>query len=105
MGEGHQSGGHQARVSDSELHLLSIAMWRVPHPTDNDRVEHRSVRRQHVPYKKVPYDVPAYEFAAWHVLFAPRGTPPAIVTLLSDSLKKILQATGASKQYADRGLT
>ncbi len=48
--------------------------------------------------------LPGYEFAAWHVLFAPKGTPPAVVTLLSDSLKKILHAPGAPKQYEDRGL-
>ncbi len=43
--------------------------------------------------------LPGYEFAAWHVLFAPKATPPAVVTLLSDNLKKILHAPGAPKQY------
>lgn len=48
--------------------------------------------------------LPGYEFAAWHILFAPKNTPPALVTLLSDHLKKILHAPGAPKQYEDRGL-
>jgi tripartite-type tricarboxylate transporter receptor subunit TctC len=48
--------------------------------------------------------LPGYEFAAWHVLFAPKGTPAPVVTLLSDGLKKILHAPGAPKQYEDRGL-
>jgi tripartite-type tricarboxylate transporter receptor subunit TctC len=48
--------------------------------------------------------LPGYEFAAWHVLFAPKGTPAAVVTLLSENLKKILHAPGAPKQYEDRGL-
>jgi tripartite-type tricarboxylate transporter receptor subunit TctC len=48
--------------------------------------------------------LPGYEFAAWHVLFAPKGTPPAVVTLLSENLKRILHAPGVPKQYEDRGL-
>ena len=48
--------------------------------------------------------MPGYDFAAWHVLFAPKGTPPAVVTLLSDNLKKILLAPGAPKRMEDRGL-
>jgi tripartite-type tricarboxylate transporter receptor subunit TctC len=45
-----------------------------------------------------------YEFAAWHILFAPKGTPPAVVALINDNLKRILLAPGAPKQYEDRGL-
>ena len=48
--------------------------------------------------------LPGYEFAAWHMLFAPRGTPPAIVGLLNENLKRILLAPGAPKQYQERGL-
>jgi tripartite-type tricarboxylate transporter receptor subunit TctC len=48
--------------------------------------------------------LPGYEFAAWHILIAPKGTPGAVVTLLSETLKKILLAPGAPKQYQDRGL-
>jgi len=46
--------------------------------------------------------LPGYEFDAWHVLFAPKGTPAAITTLLSDNVKRILGAQ--AKQFADRGL-
>jgi tripartite-type tricarboxylate transporter receptor subunit TctC len=45
-----------------------------------------------------------YEFSAWHILFAPKGTPGAIIVLLNDNLKRILLAPGAPKQYEDRGL-
>jgi tripartite-type tricarboxylate transporter receptor subunit TctC len=48
--------------------------------------------------------LPGYEFAAWHILVAPKGTPAAVVTLLNDNLKRILLAPGAPKQYEDRGL-
>jgi tripartite-type tricarboxylate transporter receptor subunit TctC len=48
--------------------------------------------------------LPGYEFSAWHILVAPKGTPTSVVALLSDSLKRILLAPGAPKQYADRGL-
>ena len=48
--------------------------------------------------------LPGYEFDAWHVLIAPKGTPPAIVALLSGTVKKILLAPGEPKRFADRGL-
>jgi tripartite-type tricarboxylate transporter receptor subunit TctC len=46
--------------------------------------------------------LPGYEFDGWHVLLAPKGTPAAITTLLSDNVKRILGAQ--AKQFADRGL-
>ena len=48
--------------------------------------------------------LPGYEFDGWHVLLAPKGTPAAIVTLLSDNVKRILLAPAQAKQFADRGL-
>jgi tripartite-type tricarboxylate transporter receptor subunit TctC len=48
--------------------------------------------------------LPGYEFAAWHVLFAPRGTPAPVVASLSESVKRVLQAPGAARHYEDRGL-
>ena len=48
--------------------------------------------------------LPGYEFSAWHVLFAPKGTPAPVVALLSENLKRILHAPGAPKQFEDRGL-
>jgi tripartite-type tricarboxylate transporter receptor subunit TctC len=48
--------------------------------------------------------LPGYEFDAWHVLLAPKGTPAAIVTLLSENVKRILLAPAQAKQFADRGL-
>ena len=48
--------------------------------------------------------LPGYEFAAWHILIAPKGTPGAVVSLLNENVKRILLAPGAPKQYEDRGL-
>jgi tripartite-type tricarboxylate transporter receptor subunit TctC len=48
--------------------------------------------------------LPGYEFDAWHVLIAPKGTPPAIITLLSENVKKILLAPGEPRRFSDRGL-
>jgi tripartite-type tricarboxylate transporter receptor subunit TctC len=48
--------------------------------------------------------LPGYEFSAWHVLLAPKGTPSGAVALLSENLKRILFAPGAPRQYQDRGL-
>jgi len=48
--------------------------------------------------------VPGYEFTTWHGLWAPKGTPQAIVTLLSERLKKTMAAPDQAKRFADRGL-
>lgn len=48
--------------------------------------------------------LPGYEFAAWHILIAPKGAPGAVVSLLNENVKRILLAAGAPKQYEDRGL-
>ena len=48
--------------------------------------------------------LPGYEFVAWHILLAPKGTPGAVVTLLNDNLKRILLAPGQARQYEERGL-
>lgn len=48
--------------------------------------------------------LPGYEFDAWHVLLAPKGTPGTIVALLNENVKRILLEPGQRKQFADRGL-
>ena len=48
--------------------------------------------------------LPGYEFDAWHVLLAPKGTPVTVVALLSENVKRILFAPGQPKRFADRGL-
>jgi tripartite-type tricarboxylate transporter receptor subunit TctC len=48
--------------------------------------------------------LPGYEFAAWHILVAPKGTPGPAVALLNENVKRILLAPGAPKQYEERGL-
>ncbi len=48
--------------------------------------------------------IPGYEFNAWHVMLAPKGTPNAIVTLFNDRIKRILRAPDQSRQYEESGL-
>jgi len=48
--------------------------------------------------------VPGYEFVAWHGLLAPKGTPPAILTLLRDRIKATVSAPEIVKQLDDQGL-
>lgn len=48
--------------------------------------------------------LPGYEFDAWHVMLAPKGTPGAIVARLSDEMKRILRDPTQSRQYEERGL-
>jgi tripartite-type tricarboxylate transporter receptor subunit TctC len=48
--------------------------------------------------------LPGYEFTTWHGMLAPVKTPRAVVTLLSDRLKKAMAAPDQQKRFADRGL-
>jgi tripartite-type tricarboxylate transporter receptor subunit TctC len=48
--------------------------------------------------------LPGYEFVAWHMMLAPKGTPGAVVALLNDNIKRILRAPGQPQQYEARGL-
>ena len=48
--------------------------------------------------------VPGYEFLTWHGILAPKGTPPQIVNLLNEQLKKILTAPGEAKRWEELGL-
>lgn len=49
--------------------------------------------------------LPAYEVSAWNAMFAPKGTPPAIVTKLSDALVAALDDEGTRKRLLDLGGT
>jgi tripartite-type tricarboxylate transporter receptor subunit TctC len=80
-----------AHVTAGKLRALGVTMLK------------RSVALPSVP-TIAEAGLPGYEFAAWHVLVAPKATPPAVVALLNDNLKRILLAPGAPKQYEDRGL-
>jgi tripartite-type tricarboxylate transporter receptor subunit TctC len=48
--------------------------------------------------------VPGYEFVTWHAILAPKGTPPAVVNLLNERLKKILTTPSEAQFYKERGL-
>jgi tripartite-type tricarboxylate transporter receptor subunit TctC len=48
--------------------------------------------------------VPGYEFLTWHVIMAPKGTPRAVVTLLNERLRRILNTPEQSQQFAQKGI-
>ena len=45
-----------------------------------------------------------YEFTAWHGLWAPKGTPKAVIALLNERVKKTLAAPDQAKRFDERGL-
>ena len=47
--------------------------------------------------------VPGYEMIGWNGIFAPKGTPPAIVTRLNEELVKVLRAPETREQFAKLG--
>ena len=48
--------------------------------------------------------LPGYEFTTWNGLWAPKGTPRAIIVLLNERLKKAMAAPDQMKRFGDRGL-
>jgi len=48
--------------------------------------------------------LPAFTLEAWVGLFAPAGTPPALVTQLSNGVKQVLDTPEARKQAAAQGV-
>jgi tripartite-type tricarboxylate transporter receptor subunit TctC len=49
--------------------------------------------------------VPGYEVTAWNGLFAPKGTPPAIVELLNRAVQDILALPDIKARFANLGIT
>ena len=47
--------------------------------------------------------LPGFEATSWHGLFAPAGTPPAIVAKLSAEIQRILRAPAMSERLAAMG--
>ena len=48
--------------------------------------------------------LPGFEFQGWFGLFAPRGTPPKLVALLSERLRSAMSSTDQIKRFQDRGI-
>ena len=48
--------------------------------------------------------LPKFTLEAWVGLFAPAGTPPALVTTLSNGVKQALDSAEAKKQAAAQGV-
>ncbi|CAA0094124.1 Uncharacterised protein [Starkeya nomas] len=47
--------------------------------------------------------LPGFEVAVWHGMYAPKGTPPEVVTKLNDALKTALQDPKVIARFADLG--
>ena len=52
----------------------------------------------------VAESLPGYEFVTWHALLAPKTTPPAVVSLLSERVRTTLRAPETVQRFRDRGL-
>ncbi|MGZ6141679.1 MAG: tripartite tricarboxylate transporter substrate-binding protein, partial [Myxococcaceae bacterium] len=47
--------------------------------------------------------LPEFQVTAWNAIFAPKGTPPDIVSKLSGALRKALADEGTRKRLLDLG--
>jgi tripartite-type tricarboxylate transporter receptor subunit TctC len=48
--------------------------------------------------------VPGFEMSSWVGLFAPAGTPAAIITKLNEAMAKVLKADAVKTRLANLGL-
>ncbi|MDS1138967.1 tripartite tricarboxylate transporter substrate binding protein [Pusillimonas sp. SM2304] len=48
--------------------------------------------------------VPGYEMVTWYGLFAPAGTPPAIIKTLNDAVKRVLDSKGVKEKFKTAGI-
>ncbi|HUP96010.1 MAG TPA: tripartite tricarboxylate transporter substrate-binding protein, partial [Burkholderiales bacterium] len=48
--------------------------------------------------------LPGYEFTTWHALLAPKATPPAVLSVLSEKVRATLRTPEETQRFADRGL-
>jgi tripartite-type tricarboxylate transporter receptor subunit TctC len=48
--------------------------------------------------------VPGYEVLSWNALFAPKGTPQAVIDALNAALKKVLATEEVKKKLLDLGI-
>ena len=47
--------------------------------------------------------LPGYEFTTWHAFLAPRATPPAVVSTLSERVRATVRSPETAQRFADRG--
>ena len=48
--------------------------------------------------------VPGYEVDVWYGLFAPRGTPPAVVARIAADVKRIVSAPAMAERWQTLGV-
>ena len=47
--------------------------------------------------------LPGYEVSSWFGMFAPAGTPPAVIAKINADLRKVMALPEVRQQYAARG--
>ena len=63
----------------------------------------RSPRLPNVP--AIAETLPGFELVLWNGVFAPAGTPPAVVTGLNAAIEKVLLDPDVRKSLEDKGAT
>ena len=62
----------------------------------------RSVALPDIPL--IADSVPGFELVTWYALFAPAGTPAAIINRLNSETAKVLKDPDIQKRFGDQGL-
>jgi len=48
--------------------------------------------------------VPGFETASWHMIVAPKGTPPEIIALLNREVREVFKDEKLVKELTERGV-
>src|SRR3954471_7595922 len=103
------SAAHPDLISKRITFMIDPLAAAAPHiKSGNLRALAVSTPQRNASFPNVPTaveaGVPGYDFVSWGGLFAPAGTPRALITRLNGEIRKALESEDLRKRFDDMGL-
>jgi tripartite-type tricarboxylate transporter receptor subunit TctC len=103
------SAAHPDLISNRISFMIDPLAAAAPHiKSGNLRALAVSTPQRNASFPNVPTaveaGVPGYDFVSWGGLFAPAGTPRALITRLNGEIRKALESEDLRKRFDDMGL-
>jgi tripartite-type tricarboxylate transporter receptor subunit TctC len=103
------SAAHPDLISNRITFMIDPLAAAAPHiKSGNLRALAVSTPQRNASFPNVPTaveaGVPGYDFVSWGGLFAPAGTPRALITRLNGEIRKALESEDLRKRFDDMGL-
>jgi tripartite-type tricarboxylate transporter receptor subunit TctC len=103
------SAAHPDLISNRISFMIDPLAAAAPHiKSGNLRALAVSTPQRNASFPNVPTaveaGVPGYDFVSWGGMFAPAGTPRALITRLNSEIRKALESEDLRKRFDDMGL-